>query len=618
MEIARTAVRVARAAGARISCNSSLASRENFLSSRRSFASSAVGASSWAPPPGLRRLPLSEQNLAAVIECGRRDGPLAAHGLLVRDGFLDTDSAQAKCATRLQEMWEALAAHRKAHKIWEGEHAEWRKAHASWQEAHEAWKSAVAEQAEAAKAPEAEASLATADKIADKQPLEPQEPVEPRAPELASHGCFVWGRVGGGKSLLMDLFVESCGGVSAQNGLSVKRAHFHEFMHGVQRELHQMRQSLGPGEDRTTRAVARRLAADSVRVLAFDEFQLTNISDALIAETLLDALFAEGVAVLMTSNRPPEDLYKDGLNRHLVVPQLLSLFDRRNIVYHELSAGRDFRAAPARLSDDMVLDDTVAKGPWRDFFCDPGEAELKSAFAAAAGGQNGGPAEVSIGWGRKMQVGEVADGVGRFTFDQLCGQALNADDYLQLVGQFHTFVVADVPVFSLEQHNEARRFTNLIDCLYERHARLILSAAAPPTQLLANMEVLATVSLKKNDGAPEPAAAVPGGYASPDWIRNNPWSPQPAMVTEAVTAAAQQEPALVTEAVNAAAQTVGVRPGDDDSAPHVGVAGVMAGALGSLQESGFAARRATSRLLHMQTDDYLQAHRRHCLGVPSA
>jgi len=171
---------------------------------------------------------------------------------------------------------------------------------------------------------------------------------------------------------------------------------------------------------------------------------------------------------------------------------------------------------------------------------------------------------------------------------------LNADDYLHLANRFHTLVVTDVPHFSLEQHNEARRFTNLVDCVYERHARLIISADAPPEQLLESMAALSAVSLSHADGPASPGLA---SSSSSDWVRNNPFSPEPSTVDNVMRSA---------KSIGAGA----VEAGDDDTATGAGVAGVMAGALGSLQESGFAAKRATSRLLHMQTQDYLLTHQR--------
>lgn len=142
----------------------------------------------------------------------------------------------------------------------------------------------------------------------------------------------------------MDLFVDCCDKGSNLD-VAIRRIHFHEFMLEVHTELHRLR-TIGAAE-RTTRDVARRIAKE-VQLLAFDEFQITNISDALIVETLMDALFTEGVAVIMTSNRPPKDLYKDGLNRHLAIPQLLALLEKRNIIVHELNAARDFRLPPIK------------------------------------------------------------------------------------------------------------------------------------------------------------------------------------------------------------------------------------------------------------------------------
>lgn len=609
------------------------------------------------PPPSLRRLPLSETVLADTVAAGQRSGPLVAYQHLVHTGVLHQDSAQQKCATELQSFWEAMLAHAEARKRWRTEC-----------EAFEAQRAATGAAGSAARSPtpgggrrtrrkqqgeavEVDHTVASRDPVvptaevaqvqgaAEEAAEEERPPPEPAWP--TARGCFIWGGVGGGKSLLMDLFVESSCHDAGPLAGAVRRAHFHEFMLGVQHELRELR--LADAADRTTRAVARRLAGEC-RVLALDEFQLTNISDALIVETLLDCLLAEGVSVVMTSNRPPEDLYKEGLNRHLVVPQLLALFQRRGIIRHELQAAQDWRlglqstttSAPRasgtkELASTVSADASAAAGPWRDFFCDEAgelapvlaagtghEVALRAAFADAAGADRGRPAEVPIGWGRRMQVGEAANRVGRFTFPELCAAPLNADDYLKLVESFHTFIVTDVPRFSLEQHNEARRFTNLIDCLYESHARLIVSAEAPPAELLACMEVLASLSFQADGARPArtPAAAgwednfkpptgrPAGGPTADDWARR----------------AAFEPPSLLRDAVEAAAAPGSdIAPGNDESSTRAGVAGVMAGALGSLQESGFAARRAISRLLHMQSEEYLQAHKRqHILAATTS
>jgi predicted ATPase len=363
-----------------------------------------------------------------------------------------------------------------------------------------------------------------------------------------------------------------------------------------------------------------------VSLLAFDEFQITNIADALIVETLFDALFCEGVMVMFTSNRPPEDLYKDGLNRHLAIPQFLSLLESRNINVHEISTLKDFRLRGADTSSVAVGSvgaSTPLGGPWRDFFYCQGDSSdthrSSTAFLTKLIGSSAcsaTPKQVPIAWGRKLivQVPSTSPGVGHFNFSQLCSSALSADDYLQLAEQFHTFVVDGVPRFSLNQHNEARRFTNLVDCLYERHARLIISAAAPPGHILEDMETLAVLDLKESESSDRPRKAPGGGSLATGMLglgasamvrRSNP-TQEPMH-----SATSEQEKGDLSRAARSAAKSdVSGRAGEDDSTTGANVAGVMTGAVASLQESGFAARRATSRLLHMQSEEYLQVHKR--------
>jgi len=192
-----------------------------------------------------------------------------------------------------------------------------------------------------------------------------------------------------------------------------------------------------------------------------------------------------------------------------------------------------------------------------------------------------------------MSVGAAAGGVGRFTFPQLCASALAADDYLHLADHFHTFIVADVPRFTLGSHNEARRFTNLVDCLYEKHARLVLSADVTLDKLLADMEGLTSFQQ-----APQGRGQRTGPPPSFNEIRKSPFSVEPISAVSA----------LGSESSGRAGS------GDDDTATGAQVAGVMAGAVASLQESGFAARRAVSRLLHMQSEEYFRVHKQQRLS----
>jgi predicted ATPase len=288
----------------------------------------------------------------------------------------------------------------------------------------------------------------------------------------------------------------------------------------------------------------------------------------------------------------------------LAIPQFLSLLERRKVGIHELAATRDFREPEfvESSNQDLQMDSS-----WRDFISkaelggniahhDGGpeaaaEAHLKAAFEEASGCLVGKPTTIPLPWGRSMTVDEAAGGAGRFSFTQLCGESLNADDYLRLADHFHTFVVADVPRFTMNLHNEARRFTNLIDCLYERHGRLVVSADVPPRQLLSEMEELTgyipnPLGEKRRQGPPPPVS---------DWVPQSPFSSEASSPVKA----------------SVASRSGRAGTGDDDAATGADIAGVMTAAVASLQESGFAAKRAVSRLLHMQSAEYLEIHRQH-------
>mmetsp|Transcript_68197 Transcript_68197/g.163645 ORF Transcript_68197/g.163645 Transcript_68197/m.163645 type:complete len:639 (-) Transcript_68197:132-2048(-) len=552
--------------------------------------------------PGLRRLCLSPERLDSLRKLGRERGPASALEHLVAEQKLEVDSSQAVCSHTLQQLWQVIAEQDKALKQWEQDMEQFRRSHDQWRMRQEEKQShKVDSEASSDGALEKKTLPDESDVQADPEPSPPERPVP------ATHGCYVWGGVGGGKSLLMDLFAECCGPGSSA-AASVRRVHFHEFMHEVHLELHRLRQA---GAERTTREVAKQVAS-KVRVLAFDEFQMTDIADALIIETLFDTLFSEGVYIVMTTNRPPEDLYKDGLHRHLAIPQFLAMLERRGVTIHELSAARDFRQPPEPA--DQLSELKPQDSSWRDYFIcsdasdDGSEATSSSAlgrvFAEVAGAEKGEPATIPIAWGRSLHVPESLNGVGRFHFQQLCGSSarkddaaavlsndpLGADDYLRLAKAFHTVILDGVPKFTTEQHNEVRRFTNLVDCLYEHHVRLIVSAGAPPDELLSQMEILAFLNLQPS-GAPSP---IPGLEAF-----------RQAQVQDPFTFGMSQTSSLGGQASG--------RAGMDESSTGAQANGVMASAMGSLQESGFAARRATSRLLHMQTEEYLRTHQQNRL-----
>ena len=283
-----------------------------------------------------------------------------------------------------------------------------------------------------------------------------------RAPEPPK-GLYLWGGVGRGKSMLMDLFVEALG------DLPVRRVHFHAFMQEIHAGMHAARKR---GVDDAIAPVAADVA-QAVRCLAFDEMQITDITDAMIVGRLFEALFKAGVVVVTTSNRVPDDLYKDGLNRQIFLPFIAMLKDR--MVVHELAGPTDYRQdrlggtpvyfTPANAAAREVLD-----ALWRDLAGGPG-AEL-----------------VLTVQGRMVVLPAFRNGVARASFYELCGRPLGPADYLALAQAVRVLILSDIPRLSRSNFNEARRFVTLIDALYEARVRLICSAAAEPEMLYVEGE----------------------------------------------------------------------------------------------------------------------------------
>ncbi len=284
-----------------------------------------------------------------------------------------------------------------------------------------------------------------------------RKPVEP------PKGLYLWGGVGRGKSMLMDMFVASLGDVP------VRRVHFHAFMQEIHAALHAAR------EAGTADAIAPAAAevAAGARVLAFDEMQISDITDAMIVGRLFQMLFAAGVVVVATSNRAPDDLYKDGLNRQLFVP-FIDLIKTRMTV-RELSGQGDYRQG-------------LLKGA--PVYFTPVNARNRARIDAVWRELSGGPAEpLSLRvQGREVEIPAFRNGVARAAFYDLCGKALGPADYLALAKAVKVLVLEDIPRLSRSNFNEARRFVTLIDALYEAGVRLICSAAAVPDMLYVEGE----------------------------------------------------------------------------------------------------------------------------------
>ncbi len=271
-------------------------------------------------------------------------------------------------------------------------------------------------------------------------------------------GLYLWGGVGRGKSMLMDLFHDVAGDAKS------RRIHFHAFMQEVQTALHAARQT---GVDDAIKPVAEDLT-DGLRLLCLDEMQITDIADAMIVGRLFERMFAAGVTIVTTSNREPDALYKDGLNRALFVP-FIELIKSRMVV-HELSSPRDYR-------QDQLKGEQV--------YFHPADATARAAIEAIWQNLSGGKSEALIlrVKGRDVRLPHFANGVARARFYDLCGQPLGPADYLAVADAVRILILEDIPRLSSENYNQARRFVTLIDALYEARVRLIATAADVPEHL---------------------------------------------------------------------------------------------------------------------------------------
>ncbi len=274
-------------------------------------------------------------------------------------------------------------------------------------------------------------------------------------PELVK-GVYLWGGVGRGKSFLMDMFVDAL-------DVPARRVHFHAFMQEIHAGMHEARQT---GVEDALAPVAAKVVAD-LRLLAFDEMQITDITDAMIVGRLFEALFAGGVTVITTSNRIPDDLYKDGLNRQLFLPFIDVL--KENMVVHEMISATDYRQN--RLNGEQVY-----------FLRGHGARAAISEIWADLSGGSAEPLNVQVN-GRDVEIPAFRNGIGRATFYDLCGKLLGPADYLAVAEAVKVLILEDIPQLSRNNFNEAKRFVTLIDALYEAKVRLICSAAAEPEML---------------------------------------------------------------------------------------------------------------------------------------
>ena len=292
-------------------------------------------------------------------------------------------------------------------------------------------------------------------------------------PPPAPKGVYIWGEVGRGKSLLMDIFFNNSAAKEK------RRVHFHEFMAETHERIARFR-ALSPRRKKAARGVNPKSVDDplppvaheitsATRLLCLDEFQVRDIADAMVLGRLFEALFARRLVVVATSNRHPDELYQGGINRQLFLPFVDMLKDRLDVI--ELEAARDYRLA--RLAGAPVYyrplgpdADEAMNEAWEQLICGATEREEKLLVQ-----------------GRMLAVPRVARDAARFDFHDLCGKALGAPDYLAIARRFGTIFIDRIPRMSPEMRNEARRFINLIDAIYDTRTKLVCSADGEPADL---------------------------------------------------------------------------------------------------------------------------------------
>ncbi|KAI0459470.1 AFG1-like ATPase [Xylaria acuta] len=284
-------------------------------------------------------------------------------------------------------------------------------------------------------------------------------------PHDLPRGLYLYGDVGSGKTMLMDLFYDTL--PSAVK--SKTRIHFHNFMQDVHKRLHRMKMEHGNDIDAVPFVAAD--IAEQANVLCFDEFQCTDVADAMILRRLLESLMSHGVVLVTTSNRHPDELYKNGIQRESFIPAINLLKARLHVI--NLNSPTDYRKIPRPPSGvyHTPLDSHAASHieKWLRFL---GNSENPEPHP-----------EVQKVWGREIHVPRVSGRCAWFTFQELIGRATGAADYLELMRSYDAFIVSDVPGMTYRERDLARRFITFIDAVYESHAKLVLTTAVPLTQL---------------------------------------------------------------------------------------------------------------------------------------
>ena len=316
-------------------------------------------------------------------------------------------------------------------------------------------------------------------------------------------GLYMYGDVGSGKTMLMDLFYDTL----PSNIQSSTRIHFHNFMQEVHRSLHQIKMLHGDTVDAIPFVAAG--IAEKSTVLCFDEFQCTDVADAMILRRLIESLMAHGTVLVTTSNRHPTDLYRNGIQRESFVPCINLLLDQLRVL--NLDSTTDYRKIPRPPSG--VYHHPIDAAASR-------HADHWFRFLGAFDTDPPHPAVHTV-WGRDVMVPRASGRACRYSFAELMGRATGAADYIELVRSYDAFIITDVPGMNIRSRDVARRFITFIDAVYEGHAKIVLTTAVPLTQLFMSPDEIGdTLEASAEKGNPRAKAAVEDGAHVNDAMRS--------------------------------------------------------------------------------------------------
>ncbi|KAF2637522.1 hypothetical protein P280DRAFT_472229 [Massarina eburnea CBS 473.64] len=312
----------------------------------------------------------------------------------------------------------------------------------------------------------------------------------PSISESLPKGLYMYGDVGSGKTMLMDLFYDTL----PSNVTKKTRIHFHAFMQGIHKDLHKMKMLHGNEVDAIPYVAAN--IAQAASVLCFDEFQCTDVADAMILRRLIESLMAHGTVIVTTSNRHPDDLYKNGIQRESFIPAINLLKSRLKVL--NLDSQTDYRKIPRPPS-----------GVYHHPLDGAANTHAERWFRFMGDHENDPPHSAShTVWGREIEVPKASGRCAWFGFDEIIGRATGAADYLELMRNYDAFIITDVPGMNHKSRDLARRFITFIDAIYESRAKLVLTTAVPLTSLFLSVTELkeAVDSSSKTSSHPAPSS----------------------------------------------------------------------------------------------------------------